>query len=85
MEPTAKPSTASPDLAQLIYVELVSRNTQLEEGSVKLAASAANMATLSIKLAEAFFQAQAQAIAAREPVKNYKLGADDIASWGEKK
>lgn len=75
-----KPDPAH-DLATRIYVELVSRNTQLEEGSVKLAASAANMATLSIKLAEAFFQAEAQAAAAKEPVKDYKLGASDIAAW----
>jgi len=72
------------DLAARIYVELVSRNTQLEEGSVKLSASAANMATLSLKLAEAFFLAEGQAAAAREPVKNYKLGTDDIAAWGKK-
>jgi hypothetical protein len=78
MEP--KPNHAH-DLATRIYVELVSRNTQLEEGSVKLSASAANMATLSIKLAEAFYQAEAQAIAAKEPAKDYKLGADDIATW----
>ena len=75
---------AAHDLAVRIYVELVSRNTQLEEGSVKLSASAANMATLSLKLAEAFLQAEAQAAAAKEPVKNYKLGADDIASWATK-
>jgi len=72
------------DLATRIYVELVSRNTQLEEGSVKLAASAANMATLSIKLAEAFLESEAQATLAREPAKDYKLGSDDIASWGKK-
>ena len=69
------------ELAVRIYVELVSRNTQLEEGSVKMAASAGNIAALSLKLAEAFFQAEAQAIAAKEPVKDYKLGADDIAKW----
>jgi len=69
------------DIAVKIYVELVSRNTELAEGSVKLAASAANMATLSIKLAEAFLEVEAAAILAREPVKNYKVDSDDIAKW----
>ena len=84
MEPKQPKSDLAHDLAARIYVQLVSSNTRLEEGSVKLAASAANMATLSIKLAEAFLQAEAQAAAANEPVKDYKLGADDIASWGKK-
>lgn len=71
----------SHDLAVRIYVELVARNTEIAADSVKLAASAANIANLSLRLADAFLAAEAEAIAAREPVKQYKLGDDDIAKW----
>ena len=69
------------DLATRIYVELVARNVEVAAGAVKMTASAANLAALSIKLSEAFHEAEAQAILAREPVKDYKLGGDDIAKW----
>jgi hypothetical protein len=74
---------AAHDLAVRIYIELVARNTEITEGAVKMGASAANLAALSMKLAEAFLEAEAQAILAREPVKDYKLGADDIAKWSK--
>jgi hypothetical protein len=69
------------ELATRIYVELVSRNTEVAEGSVKMSASAANLATLSLRLAEVFLDAEAQAIISKEPIKNYQLAGDDIASW----
>ncbi|HEX5129346.1 MAG TPA: hypothetical protein VFV90_06350, partial [Usitatibacter sp.] len=70
------------DLAVRIYVELVARNTELADGKVKMAASAANVAILSLKLSEAFLEAEAEAIAAKAPVKDFKLGTEDIAKWG---
>ena len=81
----SKPSPNNPahDLAVKIYVELVARNTELEEGKVRMAASAANIAALSLKLAETFLQAEAEAIAAKEPVKDYKLQSDVIANWSK--
>ena len=81
MEAKQQPANRAHDLAVRIYVELVARNTAFPDGSIKMATSAANLATLSLKLAEAFLEAEAQAIAAKEPVKDYKLGADDIAKW----
>ena len=69
------------DLAVSIYVELVARNTQINEGAVKMGASAANLASLSLKLAEAFVQAEEDATAAREPVKKAKLEDSDVAAW----
>lgn len=69
------------DIAVRIYVELVARNTQINEGAVKMGASAANLASLSLKLAEAFVQAEEDAIAAREPVKKAKLEDSDVAAW----
>ena len=81
-----KPSAVDPthDLAIRIYVELVAKNTEVADGSVKMAATPANIAALSLKLSEAFLKAEADAKAAKEPVKDYKLAGDDIASWGTK-
>lgn len=76
-----QPAATVHDLAMSIYVELVARNTRVEEGSVKMGASAANLATLSLKLAEAFLQAEEDAIAAKEPVKKAKLEDSDVAAW----
>ena len=77
-----KSQDAARELAMKIYVELVARNTEVTNDSVKLGTSAANMATLSLRLAEAFFQAEAQANAAKEPVKDYKL-PDDMGKWSK--
>jgi len=71
------------DLAVLIYVELISRNTEVQQGSVKMPASATNLATLSIKLADAFMQAEAGAELAKEPHRDYKLDGADLAAWSK--
>ena len=76
-----KPAVPVHELAVRIYVELVARNTQVNEGAVKMGASAANLASLSIKLAEAFMQAEDDATAARQPVKKAKLEDSDVAAW----
>ena len=82
MSAPEKPPAAPPaDLAVRIYIELVARNTQFVDGSVKMAASAANLATLSLKLADAFAQAEVEFTDAKAPVSTYKLGGDDIAAW----
>jgi hypothetical protein len=72
------------ELATRIYVELVARNVQIVDGQVKMAASPANLAGLSLKLAEAFVQADAEATAAKAPVTTYKVSGDDIAAWTTK-
>ena len=72
------------ELAVRIYIELVARNTQITEGAVKMAASAENLAMLSLKLAETFVSVEQQAIAAKAPVTSYKLEGSDIASWTTK-
>ena len=69
------------DLAMQIYVELVVRNTEVNQGAVKMGASAENLATLSMRLSEAFMKTEADAILAKEPVKNYAPGSDDFAKW----
>ena len=75
------PDARAHDLAARIFVELVARNTEVSQESVKMNASAAHLASLSLKLAEAFLKAEAEAIAAKAPVQNYSLKADDIAKW----
>jgi hypothetical protein len=72
------------NIALRIYVELVARNCEISQDSVKLAASAANIANLSIKLSEAFLHAEAEAILAREPVRAQALQGDEMAKWGVK-
>ncbi len=69
------------DIAVRIYVELVARNTEISEGAVKMGASAANLAALSLKLAEAFVLADSEATAAKAPITTYKLEGSDIAAW----
>ena len=71
------------DLAMRIYVELVARNTEVTSDSVKLSASASNIASLSIKLAEAFLEVEAAVILAREPTKAHALQSDEIAKWSK--
>ena len=82
MEKKEMPDRAH-ELAARIYVELVARNTEVVEGAVKMAASAANLAALSLKLAEVFLRTEAEAIAAKAPVTSYTLGGDDIAKWSK--
>ena len=69
------------DLAIRIYVELVARNTEISQDSVKLHASAANMAALSLKLADAFLASEEAALVAKEPKKATAVQGDDLAKW----
>lgn len=69
------------DIAVRIYVELVARNTEVAHDSVKMAASAQHLATLSIKLSDAFLEAQEAAALAMAPKKATGVQGDDIAKW----
>ena len=70
------------DLAEKLFVELMSRNIQFAENSVKTTVSAENVAKLSFILAETFLQAQDTLNADNLPKDpTFKLGADDIAGW----
>ena len=69
------------DLAMRIYVELMARNTELTHDSVKLTTNASNVATLSLRLADAFLEAEEAAIVAREPTKAKSLESGDFAAW----
>jgi hypothetical protein len=70
-------------LAVQIYVELVARNTEVSQDAVKMAASASNIAALSLKLSEAFLKAEADALAARTPQTKYSLDSEDVSKWAK--
>jgi hypothetical protein len=83
-QPAAQPAfrAETREVAMHIYVELVSRNTVVEGGAVKMAVSAENLAKLSYKLAQAFLTVHEELNATNMPTNpTYKLDADDIASW----
>ena len=69
------------ELAVKIYVALIAKHTEVTQDSVKMAASPANIAGLSLKLSEAFLKAEADAIAAKAPVVNFTLKDDAVAQW----
>ena len=81
MSASGKSDDRGHNLAVRIYVELVARNTEIAQDAVKLNASAANMASLSIKLADAFLEAEEAAIVAKVPKKATGVQGDDIATW----
>ena len=70
------------DLAEKLFVELMARNIQFAENSVKTTVSAENIAKLSFILAETFLHTQDTLNADNLPKDpTFKLGADDIAGW----
>ena len=69
-------------LAERIFVDLVGRTLSFADGSVKMTASAENLARLSFMLAETFLTVQDALNADNLPKDpNFKLSGNDIASW----
>lgn len=70
------------ELASRIYVDLVSNAVSIGENSVKMTASAENIAKLSFQLAEVFQQVEDGLNSANMPKNSgFRPGADDIAQW----
>jgi hypothetical protein len=70
------------DLAEKLFVELMSRNIVFAENAVKTAVSSENVAKLSFVLAETFLRVQDDLNADNLPKDpTFKLGAEDIAGW----
>jgi hypothetical protein len=70
------------ELATRIYVSLVSGAVSVTENSVKMTASAQNLAKLSFQLAESFQTVEDELNSANLPKNTgFKLEAADIASW----
>jgi hypothetical protein len=70
------------DLAEKLYVDLMSRNIVFADHAVKTAVSSENVAKLCFILAETFLRVQDDLNAGNLPKDpTFKLGADDIAGW----
>jgi hypothetical protein len=82
MEKIAAYKPAVRELASRIYIDLVSNAVAVSEQSVKMVASAENLAKLSFQLAEAFQNVEDGLNSANIP-KNagFRPGVDDIAQW----
>ena len=70
------------DLAEKLYVDLMSRNIVFADNAVKTEVSSENVAKLCFVLAETFLRVQDDLNADNLPKDpTFKLGADDIAGW----
>ena len=79
-QPPAKPGIQ--DLASRIYVELVGRAFLRSDNAAVIKPDAAELAKLSIQLAEIFRQHEAAANAASLPQNvGYKVDLADMAKW----
>ena len=83
--PKAGASTSAPDLAELIYVELLGRAFMRVENTASVKPDAAIIAKLSLDLAETYKAAKKEALAALGP-KNvgYDVKLDDLMNWEKK-
>jgi len=79
------PGNSGPDLADLIYVELIGRAFLRVENAASIKPDAATLAKLSIDLAEVLHKAKRDVLAALGP-KNvgYEMKLDDLAHWDKK-
>ena len=77
---------SGPDLAEIIYVELIGRAFMRAENTASVKPDGSILAKLSMELAEAYFNEKNLAAAALGP-KNvgYEMQLDDLANWGDKK
>src|SRR5438552_3830940 len=81
-EPVVKPNKMR-DMAASIYVELCTQAVSITETSVKMSASAENLAKLSFKLADAFGRIEIEIADANKPKSDFKLSEASIADWNK--
>ena len=84
-QPSNSKTGSGPDLAEIIYVELVGRAFMRVDNNASVKPDGATLAKLSLELAEAYFQEKKTALAALGP-KNvgYDVKLDDLMSWEKK-
>ena len=84
-EPSNSKAGSGPDLAEIIYVELIGRAFMRVENAASVKPDAAILAKFSLELAEAYFAQKKEALAALGP-KNvgYDVKLDDLMSWEKK-
>lgn len=83
--PSNSKAGSGPDLAEIIYVELIGRAFMRVENTASVKPDAGTLAKLSLELAEAYFKEKKAALAALGP-KNvgYDVKLDDLMSWKKK-
>jgi hypothetical protein len=83
--PAAAAAAGGHSLDELIFVELAGRALQVSNGQLAVAGSPAQLATLSIQLAEAYREAHKAKLAELGP-KNvgYEIQMDDLMNWEKK-
>jgi len=76
---------SGPDLAEIIYVELIGRAFMRVENAASVKPDGATLAKLSLDLAAAYFKEKQASLAALGP-KNvgYEMQLDDLAKWDKK-
>lgn len=73
------------DLAEKIYCDLVSGAVEITQSSVAITTDPANLANISFKLAAVFHGVEDKLNAENLPKnQDFKVGVEDIASWGTK-
>ena len=83
--PAAAKSAGGPDLAELIFVELIGRAFLRVENTATIKPDPATIAKLSLDLAAAYDKEKKDRLAALGP-KNvgYEMKLDDLANWDKK-
>jgi len=72
------------DLAEKIYVDLVSDAIEVSANSVKVTADPTNLATVSFRLAATFHEVQDKLNAQNLPKnQDFKLDITDMAAWNK--
>ena len=84
-QPSNSKAGSGPDLAEIIYVELIGRAFMRVENTASVKPDAATLAKLSIELADIYFKEKQATLAALGP-KNvgYEMQLDDLANWDKK-
>ncbi len=84
-QPSNSKAGSGPDLAEIIYVELIGRAFLRVENTASIKPDAATLAKMSIALAEVYFKEKNAALALLGP-KNvgYDVKLDDLMSWEKK-
>ena len=84
-QPSNSKAGSGPDLAEIIYVELIGRAFMRVENTASVKPDPATLAKLSLELAAVYFREKQASLAALGP-KNvgYEMKLDDLMAWDKK-
>jgi hypothetical protein len=78
--------TATSDLAEKIYTELVCRNVVVTEGAAQIKANPENLAKISFKLADAFLKVEVEIKGSNAPKnQTFDMQDVDLSTWNAAK